>query len=102
MIVRVIPLNEHHECYRAEDIELWEVRKLNEKSQSIFNQMESNIQNPLIIKNWGNFKEINVKMNDIDFIIQQDVDGVIGSVLWPSSVIASRSYIIIYFLFVVI
>ena len=90
MIVNVIPLSDHHECYRAEDIELWEVRRISEISKNVFNKLESNCKNSLIVNNWGNLNEINIKINEIDLLIKQDIDGIIGSVLWPSSVIGSR------------
>ena len=87
MKVRVVPLSEHHACYSAEDIEIWEVtRACNAEKHSD----TDSVLNRVTVSSWGNVASVDVSINDVAVSVRQDLGGVIGSIVWPSSVIASR------------
>ena len=109
MSVRVIPLCEHHSDFCAEDIEIWEVTRnqdmdtrelsvvenmhtseLGDKSVNINSKSQQSYQQVLEIKSWGQTNEVTVIMCGIELRIKQNPSGIIGAVLWPSSVIVSR------------
>lgn len=110
--VSVIPLSEHHPVYRAEDIELWEVRRkaASSPSSSSVHDAASLGRRPktreLLVENWGEDKEwVNMIITGgVAFELSSSVrneplplriwqsggSSGIGGVLWPSSVICSR------------
>ena len=103
MKVRVIPLSEHHDSFSAEDIEIWEVTRYpsaltsmsSENVSSPFNSSSSSScssssSKELEIRSWGQVEVVEVVLRGIPLQVKQELDGVIGSVVWPSSVIASR------------
>jgi SAM-dependent methyltransferase len=83
--VRVVPLDQHDDLFSAEDIEIWEVSRAGcardtERDEQV-----------LSVLTWGSsLPEVRLVLGGIDLTVKQDVVGAIGSVLWPSSVIASR------------
>jgi predicted nicotinamide N-methyase len=100
LVVTVIPLSEHHSIYRAEDIELWEVRRISPLGGDIMDN-----RSKLLLHCWGEDKEciratLTTSIQDCSQLPQQiipltikqsQVSGSgIGSFLWASSVIASR------------
>jgi len=99
MKVRLVPLSEHHECYSADDIEIWEVSRLHSSVTKICSRghlAEDNIVqavdkiSELIICNWGQVPVVEAVLDGVAVKIAQDLNGIIGNTLWPSSVIASR------------
>ena len=97
----MIPLGEHHDSFSAEDIEIWEVTRYpsaltsmsSENVSSPFNSSSSSSSSSgkeLEIRSWGQVEVVEVVLRGIPLQVKQELDGVIGSVVWPSSVIASR------------
>lgn len=87
MKVRVVPLSEHHDCYSAEDIEIWEVTRARNSGEHP--DVDASV-NGVAVYNWGNVASVDVSINDVAISVRQDLGGVIGSIVWPSSVIAAR------------
>ncbi len=85
--VNLVPLSEHHETYCAEDIEIWEVRRMNSDGSSV--KLDS--KQRCILQTWGEQKElIPIFLDGLELQIQQTPKSGIGGILWPSSVIATR------------
>lgn len=98
--VKVVPLEEHDSIYRCEDIEIWRVFR-KDKFPSL--TMNLHLEELLQVEEWGDSHPsipcvLRFKMNDEDDVVSLTIPvsqssasrGVIGSYLWPSSVIASR------------
>lgn len=95
LTVRVIPLAEHHEVYCAEDIEIWEVRTRSSSSGTDVSSedrgsINSSSNNSLEVLSWGSVEEVSFRICGRPHTLQQQCSGVIGAVVWPSAVIASR------------
>eukprot|EP01038_Epipyxis_sp_PR26KG_P005780 gene5780-7978_t len=91
MIVNVIPLTEHHDLFSADDIEIWEVRRL---GSTLLEPLQHGnlIRNQLLtVDVWGDSHPfVPIHIGDLSLSIQQDITGGIGCSLWPSSIILSR------------
>ena len=90
MKVRVVPLSDHHAIYSAEDIEIWEVTRARHVEESTNVETVVSIRDTVTVHSWGNIPFIDVSINDVPVSVRQDLGGVIGNIVWPSSVIASR------------
>ena len=90
MKVRVVPLSEHHDSYSAEDIEIWEVTRACTVANAEKHSDTDSAANGVTVLSWGNVASVDVSINDVAVSVRQDLGGVIGSIVWPSSVIASR------------
>jgi hypothetical protein len=93
LTVKVIPLSEHHEFYSAEDIELWEVSRINLRSVS-----PTNYEGLLRVWNWGNIPTVKVTLSGVDALFVQSPGGVVGAVLWPAAVVVARYGLCLIFL----
>ena len=83
--VKVIPISQHHELYCAEDIEIWEVRRMSQ------NEPARNGDDSVQVTSWGSeLAEVGISMLGTPVTLRQIPSGLIGAVLWPSSVILSR------------
>jgi hypothetical protein len=107
-----VPIEEHHEYYCSDEIEIWEVTTLQFRSdksslihaQRIHRHASQIGSSSLTMLNWGGVEEVRAIMrlssnNDItesdrndpiELCIKQDIHVGIGNYLWPSSVVLSR------------
>lgn len=87
--VHIIPMSEHHPTYCAEDIELWEVVRVN---SDISNSITSKKEIPEFqLKDWGEDKiEVRFELLGREFSVKQLSSMGVGGAVWPSSVICSR------------
>lgn len=94
-----IPISEHDATYCADDIEIWEVRRRPEASNTTADKAndDSNIskgikQEPLKIMSWGSVPEVEVRLgrHTVRLHQEQGVGGMIGCNLWISSVYISK------------
>lgn len=110
-----MPLSEHHPIYRAEDIELWEVRRKKSPTFRVACSSASELHGryeivddgraKLVMHNWGEDKECidatlvtypvnrsDAKQNILPLHLWQSsaAGASVGSILWPSSVLCSR------------
>ena len=90
MKVRVIPLSDHHASYSAEDIEIWEVTRARHVAENSNVDTVVTLRDTVTVHSWGNVSSVDVSINNLSVSVRQDLGGVIGSIVWPSSVIASR------------
>jgi predicted nicotinamide N-methyase len=90
----LVPLSEHHPTYSCEDIEIWEVRCMTDGEREAAQSSESmralQHKSVLQMRSWGSLPEVTAEMDGTPFTIQQKIDGSIGCILWPSSVVMSR------------
>jgi predicted nicotinamide N-methyase len=90
--VNIIPMTEHHPNYCAEDIEIWEVLRidslLSPSSDSIHSAASSSSHSFQLLS-WGEGQDIPFLLNGHRFTIKQTSSLGVGGALWPSSVVCS-------------
>jgi hypothetical protein len=90
--VKVVPLSEHDSDYCADDIEIWEVKRIDGSYDS------EKVENVLCMKSWGDIPVVEANFfGSNNLKISQSVSGTIGCILWPSSVVLSRFFLFDYF-----
>ncbi len=86
--VKVIPMSSHDPVYCAEDIEIWEVKRIGSFSP-LARSVES--ADHFILESWGEqLFDITFQLNGKRHSIKQSTATGIGGSVWPSSIIASR------------
>lgn len=84
--VHLIPMNEHHPTFCAEDIELWEVTRLNSNLP-----LAQRSQQAFELKDWGeDHPIIRFAVQGKEYSVKQISSMGVGGAIWPSSVICSR------------
>lgn len=100
-MVAVVPLSEHHPIYRAEDIEIWEVRRRQQVADHNRRNIFDDGRAKLAVHNWGEaLPVIEATLvtyppdgtSVVPLRISQAASGgsTVGNMLWPSSVLCSR------------
>lgn len=96
-----MPLSEHHSVYRAEDIEIWEVRRRRQSADHSHRNVVDDGRAKLVVHNWGEAQPVIEAtlvtyppdgMSVVPLRISQAASGgsTVGNMLWPSSVLCSR------------
>jgi predicted nicotinamide N-methyase len=92
--VNIVPMKEHHPKYCAEDIEIWEVLRINSPLDLAQNEMNqrNNQQNNYAFQllDWGEGKDIPFQLKNSVHVLKQFSSLGVGGAIWPSSVICSR------------
>jgi hypothetical protein len=90
--VQTIPLSEHDDLYSMDDIEIWEVRRASNVEMKGAEWQNRIIKSgALKMLSWGDIPQVEAQFfNEMIVPISQAIEGTIGCVLWPSSVILSR------------
>lgn len=95
MNVKLVPLADHHQLFSAEDIEIWEVTR---RPSKLHTQQLEPSAGDVLVRSWGPLPELGFTLRaaslssvPLTVRVRQDIDGVIGGVLWPSAVIAART-----------
>lgn len=90
--VTLIPMNEHHSTYCAEDIELWEVTRKSDPSSSVSSMSAQRKGSKAFeLKDWGEDKAvIHFTVHGKEYSLRQISSMGVGGAIWPSSVICSR------------
>ena len=86
--VKVIPMSAHDQVYCAEDIEIWEVKRIGS-----FSPLSRSMQcaDNFFLENWGEqLSEITFQLNGKRHSVKQFTAIGIGGSVWPSSIIGSR------------